>query len=160
MPPPLILKLEDLIKYRNSLTELWREESFQPVLIFLSSLYKENVDGILYLGFDGSEKDDLTFQERRVTARMCNMLYNLPQVLLELEASFEQQRLQKQRFAQAQESGATTGLREEERKQAYNAGQVAQMNAQKMKEEQIAGTASETTQKHQSWLERMREHNR
>lgn len=66
-------------------------------------------------------------QERRTAAKFCNMIYNLPEVLRNLESEFATQVSQKAHFVSAQESGTVTGLKEQERIQAYRAGQKSQM---------------------------------
>lgn len=102
-----ILKLEDLIPYRNSLKELWEEEAFQPVLRFLSSLYKDSVNEIIYPNMTGDVAGMIAIAEKRAVARLCNTLYNLPDVIQNLEGEFERQTAQKLRFVKAQEKGGT-----------------------------------------------------
>lgn len=61
---------------------------------------------MLYRDFNGSMMDDLLMQERRTTAKVCNMLYNLPEILLKLDSEFAAQTAAKARFIASQESGS------------------------------------------------------
>lgn len=103
--PAQFNKLEDLIPYRNSLTELWAQEHFQPVLKFLSSLYKQNIDTLLYTNPVGDSLDLVRVAQRTEVAKLCNMLFNLPEVLLNLEGEFEKQKQKREQFTRAQEVG-------------------------------------------------------
>ena len=105
MPQAQVSKLEDLIPYQDSLTELWQDPSFQPVLVFLSSLYKQNVDSLLYSYSLADNAGVLKAVEQMTTAKVCNMIYNLPELVKGLKGEFEKQQAQKLKFINSQEGG-------------------------------------------------------
>lgn len=47
----------------------------------------------------------IAIAERRATARFCNTLFNLPEVLRGLREEFEKQNVQKLKFIKSQEGG-------------------------------------------------------
>lgn len=73
---------------------------------FLSSLYKESADTVLYGKYEGALAEQLQREQHIATAKLCNMLFNLPDVVKSLEEEFVRQVKQKERFVKAQESGS------------------------------------------------------
>lgn len=84
------LTLEGLVKYRNSLTELWETEDFQPVKWYLAGLYKEAIEALVYKHFT-EQKDLVAIAEHSAVAKLANSLFNLPDVLKQVEGAFVQQ---------------------------------------------------------------------
>lgn len=84
-------------------------------MAFLSNLYKENIDALLYTNLGGHPEDWIAVTTKTTTAKFCNMLFNLPEVIKGLEVEFEKQKEQKEKFIKAQESGAIQMLGKKER---------------------------------------------
>lgn len=81
------LTLEGLVKYRSSLTELWEQENFQPVRFYLAALYREAVEALVYKHFT-DQKDLVAIAEHAAVAKLANSLFNLPDMLKQIEDNF------------------------------------------------------------------------
>ena len=73
--------------------------------LLLASLYKESMDRLLIMRPRGLVSEQYIISELTAEARVYAQLFNLPQVIKGLEEEFENQRLKKQAFSEAQEGG-------------------------------------------------------
>ena len=103
-----INKLEDLVPYRDSLKELWAEERFQPVVAFLCSLRKEQIDILLTTSaFANNEpiKTNVLMAIASARANILNTIVGLPDAIKQVEDILAEQKRQKERIARSTEQG-------------------------------------------------------
>lgn len=70
--------------------ELWEQENFQLVKRYLAGLYKEAVEALVYKHFT-DQKDLVAIAEHAAVAKLANSLFNLPEVLKQIEQTFASQ---------------------------------------------------------------------
>lgn len=70
--------------------ELWEQENFQLVKRYLAGLYKEAVEALVYKHFT-DQKDLVAIAEHAAVAKLANSLFNLPEVLKQIEQTFVSQ---------------------------------------------------------------------
>jgi len=101
-----INKLEDLIPYREHLTVLWEHQDFQPALVFLSSLMKEQTE-YLIAGETFKNSSDSLIQKAVWAAniRTLRMLISLPSIIKEAEKQIEDVKVQRERLKRSAEQG-------------------------------------------------------
>ena len=101
-----INRIQDLIPYHKSLVDLWEQEGFQPVRLFLKAMREEALIGFRTLELkEPAETVKTRTAVLRTQYNLANLLLELPKAIKDAEALQEMQEQQKMKFKDAQEGG-------------------------------------------------------